>query len=176
MGKGAAGHYVKMVHNGIEYAIMQLISEVYDILKRHVGLNNDELHAVFKKWNEGEMKSFLIEITADIFLKEDDMTKNRLVDMILDKAGAKGTGKWTSQDAMDLGIPVPTIDIAVIMRSFLPIKEERISCMLFYINRNQKDQIRTKKNLLSNCMMLYIVLRLFVMRRVWPCCIKHHRN
>jgi 6-phosphogluconate dehydrogenase len=79
MGKGAAGHYVKMVHNGIEYAIMQLISEVYDILKRGVGLNNDELHAVFKAWNEGEMRSFLLEITAEIFGKEDDLTKNRLL-------------------------------------------------------------------------------------------------
>ena len=77
LGKGAAGHYVKMVHNGIEYAIMQLISEVYDLLKRYARLNNDELHILFKQWNEGEMQSFLIEITADIFLKEDDITKNR---------------------------------------------------------------------------------------------------
>lgn len=125
MGKDAAGHYVKMVHNGIEYAIMQLISEVYDVLKRHARLNNSELHDVFKKWNEGDLKSFLIEITADIFLKEDDQTKASLIDMILDKAGAKGTGKWTSQDAMDIGVPVPNIDIAVIMRSISALKEER---------------------------------------------------
>lgn len=125
MGKGAAGHYVKMVHNGIEYAIMQLISEVYDILKRVTGLNNDELHYTFNKWNNGDLKSFLVEITADIFLKEDDLTKNRLVDMIMDKAGAKGTGKWTSQDAMNIGVPIPAIDVAVTMRAISAIKEER---------------------------------------------------
>ncbi|HEX4373781.1 MAG TPA: NADP-dependent phosphogluconate dehydrogenase, partial [Puia sp.] len=102
LGKDAAGHYVKMVHNGIEYAIMQLISETYDMMHRGLGLNNDELHKVYKHWNEDELQSFLIEITADIFLQKDDKTDNRLVDMILDKAGSKGTGKWTSQDAMDL--------------------------------------------------------------------------
>ncbi len=102
MGKNAAGHYVKMVHNGIEYGIMQMISEVYDFLKSGLDLNNDELHAIFKKWNEGELQSFLVEITADIFPKTDELTNSRLIDVILDKAGSKGTGKWTSQDAMDL--------------------------------------------------------------------------
>src|SRR3954470_7730237 len=92
LGKGAAGHYVKMVHNGIEYAIMQLISEAYDLLHRGAGLSNDELHETFKQWNEGELQSFLIEITADIFKQQDDKTGNRLVDMIFDKAGSKGTG------------------------------------------------------------------------------------
>ena len=133
MGKDAAGHYVKMVHNGIEYAIMQLISEVYDILKRHGGLNNDELHSVFKRWNETELQSFLIEITATIFLKEDEAATNqRLVDLVLDKAGAKGTGKWTSQDAMDIGVAVPTIDMAVIMRSLSAAKEERVAAAALY--------------------------------------------
>ena len=132
MGKGAAGHYVKMVHNGIEYAIMQLISEVYGVLKNVVGLNNDELHTVFKRWNEGEMQSFLIEITRDIFLKEDDLTTNRLVDMILDKAGSKGTGKWTSQDAMDLPAPIPTIDMAVTLRNISACKEERVVAAALY--------------------------------------------
>jgi len=132
MGKGAAGHYVKMVHNGIEYAIMQLISEVYGVLKNVVGLNNDELHTVFKKWNEGEMQSFLIEITRDIFLKEDDLTKNRLVDMILDKAGSKGTGKWTSQDAMNIPVPIPTIDIAVALRDISVYKDERLMAATLY--------------------------------------------
>lgn len=126
MGKNTAGHYVKMVHNGIEYAIMQLISEVYDILKRGVGLNNDELHIVFKRWNEGELQSFLVEITAEIFLKDDEITGQRLVDMILDKAGSKGTGKWTSQEGMDLPVPVPTIDMAVAMRDMSSYKNERI--------------------------------------------------
>jgi 6-phosphogluconate dehydrogenase len=132
MGKAAAGHYVKMVHNGIEYAIMQLISEVYDLLKRHAGLSNDELHSVFKKWNEGELQSFLIEITAEIFLKEDDLTKNRLVDMIHDKAGSKGTGKWTSQDAMNLPVSIPTIDAAVAMRTISGYKEERTAAAELY--------------------------------------------
>jgi 6-phosphogluconate dehydrogenase len=111
---------------------MQLISEVYDILKRAVGLNNDELHALFNNWNEGEMKSFLVEITAAIFLKEDELTKNRLVDMILDKAGSKGTGKWTSQDAMDLPVAIPTIDIAVAMRDISVYKNERVAASGLY--------------------------------------------
>jgi 6-phosphogluconate dehydrogenase len=132
MGKGAAGHYVKMVHNGIEYAIMQLISEAYDILKRHAGLNNDELHEVFKKWNEGELQSFLIEITAHIFLNQDELGSGRLIDVIQDKAGAKGTGKWTSQNAMDIGVAVPTIDIAVIARSLSAIRQERIAAAALY--------------------------------------------
>lgn len=125
MGKGAAGHYVKMVHNGIEYAIMQLISEIYDILKRGLQLNNDQLYEVFNKWNEGELKSFLVEITASIFKQPDEFSNNRLVDMILDKAGSKGTGKWTSQEAMDLGVAVPTIDMAVAMRDLSTITDER---------------------------------------------------
>lgn len=132
MGKGAAGHYVKMVHNGIEYAIMQLISEVYDLLKHHAGLSNDELHTIFKKWNGGELQSFLIEITAEIFLKEDEVTKNRLVDMIHDKAGSKGTGKWTSQDAMNLPVSVPTIDAAVAMRTISGYKDERTAAAALY--------------------------------------------
>jgi 6-phosphogluconate dehydrogenase len=132
MGKDAAGHYVKMVHNGIEYAIMQLISEVYDVLKRGLGLSNQELYETFKQWNEGELQSFLVEITRDIFLQKDDQTGNDLVDMILDKAGAKGTGKWTSQDAMDLPIAVPTIDIAVALRTISAFKEERVQAAGLY--------------------------------------------
>ncbi len=119
----AAGHYVKMVHNGIEYAIMQLISETYQLLHKGKGLTNDELHKVYKGWNEGDLQSFLVEITRDIFMQPDDKTPNRLVDMILDKAGAKGTGKWTSQDSMDLGVPVPVIDIAVSLRDLSAVKE-----------------------------------------------------
>jgi 6-phosphogluconate dehydrogenase len=132
MGKGAAGHYVKMVHNGIEYAIMQLISEAYDMLHRGLGLNNDELHEVFKQWNEGELQSFLVEITADIFKQPDDKTGNRLVDMILDKAGSKGTGKWTSQDAMDLPVSIPVIDMAVAMRDLSSFKDERTAAAALY--------------------------------------------
>jgi 6-phosphogluconate dehydrogenase len=134
LGKGAAGHYVKMVHNGIEYAIMQLISETYDLLHRGLGLDNDELHKVYKSWNEGELQSYLIEITRDIFLKQDDKTDNRLVDMILDKAGSKGTGKWTSQDAMDIAIPIPVIDMAVSQRELSFYKEERMQAAGVYKN------------------------------------------
>ncbi len=132
LGKGAAGHYVKMVHNGIEYAIMQLISEAYHLLHEGCGMNNDALHAVFKKWNEEELKSFLIEITASIFLQPDPKSKNRLLDMILDKAGAKGTGKWTSQDAMDLGVPIPAIDAAVAARNISALKAEREQAAALY--------------------------------------------
>src|ERR1700761_2524462 len=132
LGKDAAGHYVKMVHNGIEYAIMQLISETYDLLHRGLGLDNDELHKIYRGWNDGELQSFLVEITRDIFLKKDDKTDNRLVDMILDKAGAKGTGKWTSQDAMDLGIPIPVIDMAVCMRELSAYKDERSQAASLY--------------------------------------------
>jgi 6-phosphogluconate dehydrogenase len=132
LGNGAAGHYVKMVHNGIEYAIMQLISETYQLLHMGKGLSNDELHRVYKTWNEGELQSFLVEITRDIFLQPDDKTANRLVDMILDRAGAKGTGKWTSQDSMDLGIPVPVIDIAVSLRDLSAAKDERMQAAALY--------------------------------------------
>ncbi len=132
MGKGAAGHYVKMVHNGIEYAIMQLISESYDILHRGLGLTNDELHETFAQWNEGELQSFLVEITADIFKQADDKTGNRLIDMILDKAGSKGTGKWTSQDAMNLPVPIPVIDMAVSMRNISSFKDERLAAAALY--------------------------------------------
>jgi 6-phosphogluconate dehydrogenase len=132
MGKDAAGHYVKMVHNGIEYAIMQLISEIYDVLKRGAGLTNDELHEVFKQWNEGELQSYLVEITRDVFEQVDGETGNRLVDLILDKAGSKGTGKWTSQDAMDLPVSIPTIDMAVAMRDLSSYKDERTAAFALY--------------------------------------------
>ncbi|RFM30420.1 NADP-dependent phosphogluconate dehydrogenase [Deminuibacter soli] len=132
MGKDAAGHYVKMVHNGIEYAIMQLISEIYDILKRGLGFSNSELHEVFKQWNEGELQSYLVEITRDIFLQKDDVTGKDLVDVILDKAGSKGTGKWTSQDAMELPIAIPTIDTAVAFRTISGVKAERVEAAKIY--------------------------------------------
>lgn len=127
MGKGAAGHFVKMVHNGIEYAIMQLICETYDLLRRGGNFTNEELHQLFSNWNEGELKSYLIEITASIFQQMDPETGTHLVDQILDKAGSKGTGKWTSQIAMDLGVAIPTIDMAVTMRAMSALKTDRIS-------------------------------------------------
>ncbi len=132
LGPKSAGNYVKMVHNGIEYGLMQLTSEVYDLLKKSGNLTNDELHKLFKKWNEGRLQSFLIEISSEIFAQKDDLGGGRLVDKILDKAKQKGTGKWTSQNAMDLGIPIPTIDIAVSMREISALKEERIQADKVY--------------------------------------------
>ncbi|MCB9053713.1 MAG: NADP-dependent phosphogluconate dehydrogenase [Lewinellaceae bacterium] len=125
LGNTSAGHYVKMVHNGIEYGLMQLIAEAYDVLRTVGGLNNEELHQVFHNWNQGALGSFLIEITADIFTKRDEEADGWLVDKILDKAKQKGTGKWTSQNAMDLGIAIPTIDAAVAMRGISSLKMER---------------------------------------------------
>jgi 6-phosphogluconate dehydrogenase len=126
VGPGGAGHYVKMVHNGIEYGDMQLISEAYYILKNVLGLSAEELHEIFSEWNQGVLDSYLIEITADIFSKYDTDTKTPLVEMILDKAGQKGTGKWTSQSALDLGIPTPTITEAVFARCISAYKDERV--------------------------------------------------
>ena len=126
IGPNGAGHYVKMVHNGIEYGDMQLISEAYYILKNVLNLNADELADVFHDWNKGELDSYLIEITADIFRKKDDETGQPLVDVILDKAGQKGTGKWTSQNALDLGVPLPIITESVFARYISALKDERI--------------------------------------------------
>ncbi len=139
LGKDAAGHYVKMVHNGIEYAIMELISECYDLLHNGLGYSNKEMHRVFNDWNKGEMNSFLLEISAAIFDRKDDKeTSNYLVDMILDKAGAKGTGKWTSQEGLDVPMPIPTIDSAVMMRNLSSLIEERKEASEIYKTTCQK--------------------------------------
>ncbi|MDF9760661.1 6-phosphogluconate dehydrogenase [Peribacillus simplex] len=126
IGPDGAGHYVKMVHNGIEYGDMQLISESYFLLKNLLGLSAEEFHEVFTEWNEGELDSYLIEITADIFKKYDEETGKPMVDIILDKAGQKGTGKWTSQSALDLGVPLPIITESVFARFISAIKDERV--------------------------------------------------
>lgn len=126
IGENGAGHYVKMVHNGIEYADMQLICEAYAILKGVLGLSNDELHDVFEGWNEGELDSYLIEITSEIFSQKDNDTGEYMVDIILDRAGQKGTGKWTSQSALDLAVPIPTITEAVFARCLSAIKDQRV--------------------------------------------------
>jgi 6-phosphogluconate dehydrogenase len=125
LGPTSAGHYVKMVHNGIEYGIMELIAESYDLMKRGLGLTNDEIHAICDQWNRAELNSYLMEITASIFLQPDDKTDKRLIDVILDQAKQKGTGKWTSWDAMDLQVPTPTIDAAVVARDLSGYKAER---------------------------------------------------
>lgn len=126
IGPNGAGHYVKMVHNGIEYGDMQLIAESYDLMKNMVGLSNEEAAEVFNEWNEGELDSFLIEITADALTKKDPETGKDMVDIILDRAGNKGTGKWTSQSALDLGIPLPLITESVFARYISAMKDERV--------------------------------------------------
>ena len=127
MGPDGAGHYVKMVHNGIEYGDMQLICEAYSILKNVLGLNNQELHDVFEQWNQGDLDSFLIEITTRIFTRRDDESDHLLVDMILDKAAQKGTGKWTIISALDLGVVVSTINAAVEARVTSSMKTQRVA-------------------------------------------------
>ncbi|UCZ54331.1 NADP-dependent phosphogluconate dehydrogenase [Bacillus shivajii] len=126
IGPDGAGHYVKMVHNGIEYGDMQLICEAYFLLKNILGVNAGELHEIFAEWNQGELDSYLIEITADIFTKVDPETNKPLVDVILDTAGQKGTGKWTSVSALDLGVPLPLITESVFARFLSALKEERV--------------------------------------------------
>ena len=127
MGPDGAGHFVKMVHNGIEYGDMQLIAESYDVLKRVVGLSNEELGRVYVEWNKGELDSYLIDITAKIFAKKDEDTGKDLIDMILDRAAQKGTGKWTSQNALDLGAPLPLITEAVFARVLSSLKDQRVA-------------------------------------------------
>jgi 6-phosphogluconate dehydrogenase len=127
LGPGSAGHYVKMVHNGIEYGLMELIAESYDLMKRGLGLGNDELAEVFEGWNRGELNGYLIEIAARVFQRVDERTGGRLIDLIRDQARQKGTGAWMSQDAMQLGAAVPTIDVAVAMRNLSDRKETRVA-------------------------------------------------
>ncbi|MCB0686720.1 MAG: NADP-dependent phosphogluconate dehydrogenase, partial [Saprospiraceae bacterium] len=125
IGPGSSGHFVKMVHNGIEYALMQLIAESYELMKKGLSLSNAEIHDTFAKWNRGKLKSYLLEITADIFCYKDPSGNGLLIDRIRDQAKAKGTGKWTSQFAMDLQVPIPAIDIAVALRDLSKYKDLR---------------------------------------------------
>jgi 6-phosphogluconate dehydrogenase len=127
MGPDGAGHFVKMVHNGIEYGDMQLIAESYAVLKSVLGLSNEELGKVYTEWNQGELDSYLIEITSKIFGKKDEETGKYLVDVILDRAAQKGTGKWTSQNALDLGVPLPLITESVFARVLSSLKTERVA-------------------------------------------------
>ena len=150
IGNGAAGHYTKMVHNGIEYAMMQLISEVYGLLKNVGGLSNEELQQTFADWNNTELRGFLMEITADVFLKKDDKSDSFLIDMILDKAKQKGTGMWTSQSAMDLNVPIPVIDAAVSMRYLSAMKEDRVATAAKYLTIENTVPVN-KEQLVSDC-------------------------
>jgi len=126
IGDNGAGHFVKMVHNGIEYGDMQMISEAYWIMKNALGMTQDEMQSVFQEWNNGELDSYLIEITAEIMGKKDDETGKPMLDVIMDRAGQKGTGRWTSQEALNLGVPVPTVVEAVFARAMSAIKKERV--------------------------------------------------
>ena len=137
MGERSAGHFVKMVHNGIEYAIMQLISETYEIMKKGLKMENEEIFPVYKNWNDGRLKSYLIEITKDIFDYRNKGEKTLLLDNIRDAAKAKGTGKWTSQASMDLHIPTPIIDIAVSMRDLSSLKDLRVEASKIYRNSEE---------------------------------------
>jgi len=139
IGPGGSGHYVKMVHNGIEYGDMQLIAEAYDLLKNVAGLNAAQLHEVFSQWNTtDELNSFLIEITANIFPYVDPETKIPLVDLIVDAAGQKGTGRWTVQTALELGVAIPTITAAVNSRILSSIRDERIAASKIITGPNAK--------------------------------------
>lgn len=126
IGPNGAGHYVKMVHNGIEYGDMQMICEAYDLMQRLLGLTPPEMGEIFSEWNQGSLDSFLIEITADILKQADPRTGRPFVDIVLDTAGQKGTGKWTSVNALDMGVPAPTVSEAVFARCLSAVKEERV--------------------------------------------------
>ncbi|MDG5789704.1 NADP-dependent phosphogluconate dehydrogenase [Evansella sp. AB-P1] len=150
IGPNGAGHYVKMVHNGIEYGDMQLICEAYFIMKKLLRLNEKELHKVFSEWNQGELNSYLIEITSDIFTKYDDETGLPIVDVILDTAGQKGTGKWTSQSALDLGVPLPIITQSVFSRFLSAMKEERITASKEMSMSFEEFKIPNKEKFIEN--------------------------
>ncbi|MEA4829946.1 MAG: NADP-dependent phosphogluconate dehydrogenase, partial [Enterococcus thailandicus] len=150
IGPNGAGHYVKMVHNGIEYGDMQLIAESYDLMKNILGLSVDEMAEIFKEWNQGELDSYLIEITADILTRKDDEgTGKPIVDVILDAAGNKGTGKWTSQSALDLGVPLPLITESVFARYISAYKDERVQASKILSNPNNFEYTGDKKELVE---------------------------
>jgi 6-phosphogluconate dehydrogenase len=138
LGPQSAGHFVKMVHNGIEYGIMQLISETYAFMKLVLGFSEDELQKIYSEWNKGELNGYLMEITSNIFGKVDEKTGKRLIDEILDVARQKGTGMWTSQSAMELQVPVPTIDMAVAMRDLSVFEEQREIADKIFQHREQQ--------------------------------------
>jgi 6-phosphogluconate dehydrogenase len=140
VGERSAGHFVKMVHNGIEYAIMQAIAEVYHIMRDVLSLSSEEMSSIFEEWNRGELSSFLVEITYKILRKKDEETGKPMVDVILDKAEQKGTGKWTSQAALDLGIPTPSINLAVVERVISHFKDIRTRLSKLYNKRRSATQ------------------------------------
>jgi 6-phosphogluconate dehydrogenase len=158
MGAGSAGHFVKMVHNGIEYGLMQIISEAYDYMKRVLEMDDASMSATFAEWNSKELNSFLIEITATVLAKKDDDTRKPLVEMILDTAGQKGTGKWTSQAALDLGIPIPTIDSSVSMRQISAQRSTRGTIATKYADLSLKPDGKESLDDLRNALFCAFII------------------
>jgi 6-phosphogluconate dehydrogenase len=150
VGPDGAGHYVKMVHNGIEYGDMQLIAEAYEMLRRGLGASAEELAAIFDEWNRGPLESFLIEITAHIFRVNDPESGAPLVDKVLDKAGQKGTGKWTAQIALDLAVPIPTIAAAIDARVLSSMKDERVSASKVLRGPTETSAVSDRKQFISD--------------------------
>ncbi|MGQ9472574.1 MAG: NADP-dependent phosphogluconate dehydrogenase [Candidatus Caldatribacteriaceae bacterium] len=159
LGPGGSGHFVKMVHNGIEYALMQGIAEVYDILRKVYGLSSEEIQSIFTEWSQTEVASYLIEITSQIFKVKDPHTQKPLVELILDAAEQKGTGKWTSQVAFDLGVPTPVINQAVIARNISSFKEKRVFLSQLWGEKNTATLPWTQevKEILHNALFLSMV-------------------
>jgi 6-phosphogluconate dehydrogenase len=149
IGPDGAGHFVKMVHNGIEYGDMQLIAEAYDILSRVGGIEASELGDIFHEWNQGVLQSFLVEITAQIFKAVDPETGKALVDLVMDKAGQKGTGKWTSEEALEMGIPVPTIQASIDARVLSSMKEERVEASKTIVGVPTSVEVGDKKEFIK---------------------------
>ncbi len=147
VGNRSAGHFVKMVHNGIEYAIMQAISEIYDLMRKVLKMNSEEIGQVFERWNNGELSSFLVEITYKIMRRIDEETNKPLVELILDKAEQKGTGKWTAQTALDLGVPTPSLSTAVFARTISHFKEQREQLSKIF---GEKHKVNADNSLLQD--------------------------
>ena len=147
-GRTSAGHYVKMVHNGIEYGIMQVICEVYDVLRKAAGLSTPKIHKVFQEWTDSEVSGFLVDITAQCLAKADDQGKGWLVEKVLDTAGQKGTGKWTAQSALDLGMPIPTLSMAVEARILSGLKPLRVEASKI-LDGVRKKTVKDRKALIE---------------------------
>ena len=175
VGEDGAGHYVKMVHNGIEYGDMQLICEAYQLMKDVLGLNADELHEVFAEWNKGELDSYLIDITSQIFAKKDD-DGTPIVDKILDTAGQKGTGKWTCLSALDLGMPVTLIGEAVFSRCLSAIKDERVAASAILQGPERSAAQPTAKRLSKTCAAPSTAPRSSPTRRATCCCARRPKT
>ena len=165
IGSGGSGHFVKMVHNGIEYGDMQLIAEAYGVMRNGLGLGVDQIADIFDEWNRGDLESYLIEITAKILRVKDEETGQPLVDLVLDKAGQKGTGKWTSQIALDLGVPIPTIDAAIVARVLSSQKDARVEASKQIVGQTTGKFAAGSRRRSSNTFTMRCMLRRFALTR-----------